>query len=450
MAQPQIQKTAFQQAFQQKQFLASLELSAHFVKQHGDDVEAMQCLAQSCYNIGKFDEAFEVYVHAFDLFGHAELLSGAAAAKSASGDLKLAKDLAQAAIKLSPYNVGAWRTLAQVHRFAPKDMWLLKAQRLAQKSDAPPVFKRAIHYVLCKAMNDLGKWQRAWKAAQKAATFDPPRYDPVQLTRYVTALSGLDPERLRKMRRPAGSEISPIFIVGMPRSGTSLLEAQLHKHFDLGTFGEVHVFASILSASLNEIGAGRLDDGLPKWFEDWSPTEIDAAARRYQTELMARDQNAFSRPCVDKMPGNILCLPMISILFPKARVIRMRRDARDTCVSCYLGEFSGGNNFTYQLDWLARAYHDYQSAGDTGAQFLETPPIDVHYEDLVSSPDQTLDALGTTLKLNKRAQPVETYKCSTRSATQVRAPISAKSIGRWRNYTGHVDPLITALEKFGP
>ena len=151
----------------------------------------------------------------------------------------------------------------------------------------------------------------------------------------------------------------------------------------------------------------------------------------------------------DKMPGNIHNLGVISMMFPNARIIRMRRDALDTCVSCFLGRFGNGHPYTRRFDWLAASWRAHQRAGDLLIPRLPNPVLEVHYEDLARRPEREIRRMLDFLGLSWEAACLEPHgsdsTVTTRSQAQVRQAITDRSVGRWRRYGEKVRPLAEAL-----
>ncbi len=151
----------------------------------------------------------------------------------------------------------------------------------------------------------------------------------------------------------------------------------------------------------------------------------------------------------DKLPGNVMHLGQIGLMLPNARIIRMHRDPLDTCVSCFLGQFANGHQYTNRIDWLAHAAHAYRRAGDALAPLLPNPVLDVSYENLVSTPEpqirRVLEFLGLEWTPDCLTPAPVGYTTTTRSVGQVRKPINADSVGRSRRYSNRIGPLAQAL-----
>jgi tetratricopeptide (TPR) repeat protein len=234
---------------------------------------------------------------------------------------------------------------------------------------------------------------------------------------------------------------APVFIVGMPRSGTSLVEQIAASHSRVFGAGELHALGEIwetLSAH---------NRGLP--MEKWGAAVARRLADRHVGSLHGLGNGAVR--IIDKMPDNIFFLWMIAALFPSARIILCRRDLRDLCLSCYFHHFTEGHLYAYDLaDCGARALEiDRLAAHWLRVLPLEILPID--YENLVSDPEgesrRLIAFLGlqwepACLDFHRTDRPVFTASC-----WQVRQPIYRRSIGRWHRYARHLGPLLGVLAR---
>lgn len=236
----------------------------------------------------------------------------------------------------------------------------------------------------------------------------------------------------------------PVFIVGMPRSGTSLVEQILASHPDIHGGGEL----TFLSNALRR----RLGVNFRVDFAHSVATLENGALRdisqEYMRNIRAIAPNA-SR-VTDKMPSNFMQIGLMNALFPNARIIHCRRDPLDTCVSCFTTLFKSGQSFSYDLKELGEFYGLYEDLMNYWYEVL--PPgaiIDVQYENLAHNPEnearRLIDHLGMEwnsecLKFQDTKRPVRTA-----SMYQVRQPMYQSSIGRWRLYGEHLQPLMDAL-----
>lgn len=237
---------------------------------------------------------------------------------------------------------------------------------------------------------------------------------------FVSAEKGLSPAR-------------PVFIVGMPRSGTSLVEQILSSHREIAGAGELPLVAEEV-ARLSQSG------GFPEKLPDRERLERFAAA--YEERLSRVGPGA--RHVTDKRPTNFLNLGFIALAFPGATVIHCRRDRRDTILSCYFQNFVGaGLPFSYDLEDLAHYYGAYERIMNHWRSVLPLRMLEIDYENLVfdleTETRRLLEFLGVPwndacLEFHRTKRPV-----LTASHMQVRQPVYTKSVGRWRNYARRLE-----------
>lgn len=233
----------------------------------------------------------------------------------------------------------------------------------------------------------------------------------------------------------------PVFIVGMPRSGTSLVEQILASHPQVVGAGELWDISKLVSALANK-------------FRGYYPGclgQLDTKAWRMMADSYLdrlRSLSNGSLRVTDKMPLNFLHLGLIRTLFPRAPVIHCRRDPFDTCLSCYFQNFES-INFTTSLEDIGHYYREYERLMNHWQTVLPGPMLEVHYEDLVANQEAVtrrmvafcgLEWNGDCLRFHENPRPVRTA-----SFLQVRRPIYSSSVGRWKRYAAHLGPLFNAL-----
>jgi hypothetical protein len=243
---------------------------------------------------------------------------------------------------------------------------------------------------------------------------------------------------------------APIFVMGMPRSGTTLVEQIIASHPVVHGAGELHAF----NDAVNELSAA---DGGTMPFPDGVPAldggDLRQIGARYVAALRAlaaRDETASRERITDKMPSNYYFAGLIHLALPNATIIHCMRDPVDTCVSCFSKLFSGEQNHTYDLAELGRYYRRYQQLMAHWSRALPAGRIlDVRYEDVVADLDGQARRIiahcglpwdDACLSFHKTERPVRTA-----SVTQVRQPIYSSAIGRWRVYEAQLGPLLDAL-----
>ncbi|MDH5570788.1 MAG: sulfotransferase [Gammaproteobacteria bacterium] len=238
----------------------------------------------------------------------------------------------------------------------------------------------------------------------------------------------------------------PIFIVGMPRSGTSLTEQILAAHPNVFAAGELATLFNISCQMKQDLGGEK---PFPFYIEKLNQDNVDEMANAYLEELSNR--SGLEEYVTDKMPHNFYLVGLIQLLFPGARVIHCRRDPMDTCLSIYFQDFSEVHKYAKDLFNIGTHYNQYQRLMDHWKQVLSIPILDIHYEELVSDQEtvtrRLLEFCG--LEWDKNCLQFHSIKrtIDTASVDQVRQPLYTKSVKRWKNYEKYIDELKKGLER---
>jgi hypothetical protein len=231
----------------------------------------------------------------------------------------------------------------------------------------------------------------------------------------------------------------PIFIVGMPRSGSTLIEQILASHPEVQGLGETGALSGLLE--------GRYPEALDR-------AALRNLADRYLEAMRRQGWDGASR-FIDKTLENYVHVGLIALMFPNALILESVRDPMDTCLACFRQLFTGGDETLYDLADIGAEYRRYRRLMDHWRRVLPGRVAAVDYDALVARPEAGIRRLVTVeaalpwneacLRFFEREGPV-----TTASASQVRLPISSASQQRWRRYETHLGPLIEALEEYGP
>lgn len=233
---------------------------------------------------------------------------------------------------------------------------------------------------------------------------------------------------------------APIFIIGMPRSGTTLVEQVLASHPKVSGGGELLYFPATVFATLQ-----RLD---PAGFPDAAPLLSSDDVRQIADDYLGAldDTITGTSHFTDKLPGNFLMVGMIKLVFPNARIVHCTRDARDTCLSMFKIFFpSGGHHFSYDFGELLDYHRNYQMLMQHWKSLFGADIIEANYETIVTDPEASIRTLlaRCDLEFDQRCLDFHTTKRAVRtaSAAQVRKPIYTSSIGAWKNYAPYLPGL---------
>ncbi|HEX2944055.1 MAG TPA: sulfotransferase, partial [Rhodopila sp.] len=231
----------------------------------------------------------------------------------------------------------------------------------------------------------------------------------------------------------------PVFVVGMPRSGTTLVEQILASHPRVHGAGELRLLPELLA---------KLDGGpAHKSPLQWDTEDTKHLAQDHIERLTAFDPDAAR--VVDKLPDNILALGHIALLFPNAKVIICRRDPRDSCLSSYFQYFGDANAWSYDLDTCAARARQIDNLAELWLSTLPLSITEVIYENLVDNLESESRRLIDFLGLEWEPVCLDFHQHDrvvlTASHWQVRQPLYKTSVGRWQNYRRHIGPLLVAL-----
>jgi hypothetical protein len=260
-------------------------------------------------------------------------------------------------------------------------------------------------------------------------------------------LALLDGPRFATAPRAAEADRSPVFIVGMPRSGTTLCEQILAAHRDVHGAGE----RAALGQAFGVLAGEHQGTEAVARLAHLDRATLDAAAGRYLTDLHALAPD--KARIVDKMPGNYLYLGLVGLMLPGARIIHCVRDPRDIGLSIFTFRFHGHHAYAHDLADLGWTIAQQSRLMDHWRRTLPNPILTVKLSDWVEDFDGTLDRVLTHLGLPPDANCAKFHEAGSRvrtvSRAQVRQPINARGLGRWRTYADDLEPLIAELKKAG-
>lgn len=300
-------------------------------------------------------------------------------------------------------------------------------------------------FSLGKLYDDRGNYERAFESFSEGNRLMKVGHDPAIHRSHVgRIMEAFSRAAVRDMPRASNGSDKPVFVIGMPRSGTTLLEQMLSGHPQIHGAGELSDVSTFVQSLPYRLGTQRL---FPECLGDLTQRHVDDMAAEYLATIQAIAPAA--RFVVDKMPHNFLYLGLINLLFPKARVIHCTRDPLDTCLSVYFQYFGPRIPYAYRLDHIAAFYTEYRRLMQHWEETLDIEQTTVAYADLVGDAEatmrRTLSFLGLSWASECLTFHTRRQRALTASYQQVRRPLYKTSLERWRNYEPYLDPLRTAL-----
>lgn len=359
-----------------------------------------------------------------------------------------ARNAYSAALTLQPLHPTALYNLAQLDKVRDDGAALLARLHEAQRrTDFGADEKVMFEYALGKAYDDLQRIDDAFHYFQAGATRKRALVDhdeDRERRALQLRLQGFDAEVVARYA-PSGLDTEvPVFVVGMPRSGTTLVEQILASHPQVHGAGELSVLKK-MTADVR-IGSRRIDGVDVPVDDDFH--RLPEIAQSYLDELRGLAPDDAAR-VVDKMPSNAWRVGLIHMMFPNARIVHCVRDPIDTCLSCFQKLFTFGHSYSYELGELGRHYVRHDRLMAHWEQILPGRMLTMRYEDVVRDLEgqarRIVDHVGlpwdpACLAFHRTNRPV-----LTASNSQVREPIYGSSVGRWQAYRDHLGPLIKAL-----
>ena len=304
-------------------------------------------------------------------------------------------------------------------------------------------------FALAKAYEDRGDYERAWDAYRRGNEKQRAEvaYDPVQTEVMNDRLVAAYDEEFMATRREAGNlDAAPIFILGLPRSGSTLLEQILASHSQVEGTAELP-YIGRLATSLNRNQSTGMN--YPEAMRELAPANLCALGAEYLA-LASMHRRSGAPRFIDKMPNNFPNAAFIAAILPNSRIVDARRHPLDACLSNYRQLFAKGQAFTYDLTEIGEYYLQYQRMMDQWARVIPGRVLTVQYEEVVADFEaqvrRLLDFCGlpfeeACLRFYESERPVRTP-----SAEQVRQPIYDRSVGHWRHYEKYLGELIDVLE----
>ncbi len=374
-----------------------------------------------------------------------------AACHTAIGDFEAVQASLERALAIEPGHVRAHAWLAHIKRSEAGDERVVELGSLLASPGLADVERVDAGFALGKILDDLGRYEEAFERYRAANDLRGAtrHFDAAQHATFVSRQIATFDHAFFDRRTDAGGSPSeqPVFIVGMPRSGTSLVEQVIASHdeaFGAGERPDMDRLSHTLPALMG------VEEPFPECVAGLDETLTARLADEYLTALsgLAPEAGA-ARRTTDKMPGNFLLLGLIAVLFPEARVIHCRREPMDTCLSCYFQAFVAEHEYTDDLSNLGAYYQEYERLMAHWREALPLPLFEVAYEELIADQERVSRELiafcglewdDACLRFHETDRHVRTA-----SYWQVRQPIYSSSVERWRNYEEHLAPLRHAL-----
>ena len=448
----------------QPEYAEALNHAGIIRAQLGHSEEALRCYrkaietnpgyADAHYNLGNLLRKMGHYKQALDAYKTAvqhdqsmyRAFNNMGSLYMVLGDAPAALGALESAVNLKPDFVQAWRNIATMRHFESRDRFVEGMERLVSTGHLDKDDEIHLNFALSKVYEDLKDHDRAFHFMasgnrSKRKTF---AYDKKVNTRLFAAIRNVFDRTFMDRHLACGfKDPTPIFILGMPRSGTTLVEQILQAHPNVFGGGEI----SSLDAILSSISQAHEKGAFPGFVHELKDLDFETIGMAYVKAI--RELSPLATYITDKMPQNFLFVGMIRLILPNAKIIHCVRHPMDTCLSIYKTLFTTLHPYAYDLDEIGHYYRLYSDLMHHWHQVLSKPVYEISYESLVLHPERHIRHLLSHCELDWNPRCMKFHQSNrpvlTASTMQVRRPVYSDSVSLWKKYRRQLSRLRSRL-----
>ncbi len=426
----------------------ALEIHRRMIERDPEDAQAAMGAGSVLLDDGRFEAAMEWFERALAIDpASARAHVNIGICHQQMGRFEEAVEWHEKALELDPHSGIAHVNLVTMAKYRNPEDRIRLITDVLENGTPSRTNRTALLFALARAYEASGDYDTAFRTYREANDLKKAEapYDAAVFDRYVDRLvQTFTPELFAAKRKLGSPSNRPVFIVGMPRSGTTLVEQIVASHPMAFGAGELDDIRQLTRALPGLVGG---EERFPECVRRLDAAAARTLSDRYLARLARLDPDA--EIVTDKMPNNFQRLGFIALLFPKARILHCRRDPLDTCLSCYFQHFARAQWFSYDLSTLGRYYRGYERLMAHWREVLPLSVLDVPYEALVDDLEawtrRILDHIGLPWDPRCLAFHETERQIKTASQWQARQPLYRSSVAKWRRYERHLEPLKRAL-----
>ncbi|MCH8537713.1 MAG: sulfotransferase [Alkalimonas sp.] len=435
-----------------QQITAAQTLAQELAGKAPDDAIQLSRLAMQLSQLQQYENASGLYQRALSLQpDNATLHFNYATMLRICGQLKKSEQHVLKALQLVPNDAEAWHFLVGLRKQSPEQNHISSIQQQLDRGDLSPKERVQLHYALAKSLEDLQLHSESFQALKQGATLRRQHlhYDVEQdLAVMHTIAETFDANLINQAASGCDSE-EPIFVLGLPRAGSTLLERFLGCSPKVQLAGELNNFAQCLQQAIRQLSpaqnnTGQSVMGKMAMVQQSAQLNWQQLGQAYldSTRPLTGQKTYF----VDKLPLNFLYVGLIALALPNAKIIHIQREPMDHAYAIYKHLFANAYPFSYDLTELGRYMQGYQQLMQHWQQLLPGRIHQVQYENLVRQPEQVAPALFAFCDLPWQDDYLNFHQLNqqasaTGSASQIRQPIYQSSLQRWQHFSQELAPL---------
>lgn len=414
----------------------------------GKNPQIWQHLAEFYTQAGQYGEAEKCYAEARTLQpDDPKILYNCATAAISLGKFEEAEAFFNQVLKINPHDYDAYYNRATLSKKTAENNHIDELLARIKGGIKHPAGEVQVYYALAKEYEDIGEPEKSFSFLQKGADRRQGllQYKVAEDEGVASALQKAMPGSFFEGQITQQDSPGPVFIVGLPRSGTTLVDRILSSHSKVESLGEINDFALSMMRTAGP-SAGKID-----LINKTTNMDFDLLAERYLASTRSRRPDI---PClIDKTPANYLYIGLIVRALPTAKIIHVRRNPMDSCYAMYKTLFRMGYPFSYNFENLARYYSAYHGLMAHWQNVLGGRILDVDYENLIENQEMVSRQIIEHCALEWEPGCLDFHlnesPTATASAAQVRQPLYRGSVEKWRAYEKELLPLKQMLEKAG-
>ena len=429
----------------------ALKHAQDFYNEDKKNINAMKLLSTALFRTDRYQEAIDIYNDILKLEPkNTDVMLSMGHLYKTSGEIDKSINCYQTAYKTDKYFGDSYWSLANLKTYTFSESEVISLDKMVNDPYVSVDEKTFMHFALGKAYEDLNEYEKSFNHYKEGNLIKKSKalFNVNDFEKECTNQIDVCTNDLFEMKSKWGSESkAPIFILGLPRVGSTLIEQILSSH---SLVEPTHELPNIISTALrlNERKSQDIKSRYPDILLSLSSPQLKLIGDKYikDSEVFRSNKPYF----IDKMPNNFRHIGLIKLILPNAKIIDIRRSSMSACFSCFKQLFAEGQEFTYDLKDLAGYYNNYVELMNHWNKVLPNQILSINYEDVVNNFEESVRDILEYCKIPFEKECLEFYKSKrsvkTPSAEQVRQPIYTSGMDYWKNYEPYLDDLKNNLK----